>query len=90
MTVTLQRLIAEARVLAGGAHECAVLDHDWRSQGGRRCPRLLDAHESPCSQTVYVCRACGDTDYGDAGGPGFRDCFIKGPCSTGCTPDIDT
>lgn len=77
----LQRLIAEAIVLAGGKHQCAELGHDWQTFGGRQCPRNPDAY---CSQAVYECRACGFTDYGYPGGPGHRDCYTEGPCSYSC------
>lgn len=69
----LSRLIAEASVLAGGKHPCAVLGHQWMSIGGRPCP----FHEHGCggSQAVYECSACGDTDYGEREGePGYDFC----------------
>ena len=81
---SLTRLIAEAEVLAGGKHQCAELGHDWVSEGGRRCPRATDFAEPPCSQTVYVCRACGCEDYGEVGGPGHKECYVMGPCSFAC------
>jgi hypothetical protein len=28
-----------------------------------------------CSQTVYVCRSCGEYDYGNKGGPAETDCM---------------
>jgi len=82
--VNLNKLIAEAVVLGGGKHQCAELGHDWISDGGRQCPRSTDLHTPNCSQTVYVCRACGWEDYGEKGGPGYHDCFITGPCSFAC------
>ena len=66
----IQHLIAEAVALAGG-NLCAV-GHDWESEGGRTCPKYEGAG---CSQTVYVCRRCGATDYGDKGGPAHHECF---------------
>ncbi len=27
-----------------------------------------------CGQAAYVCAVCGEVDYGDAGGPGDKDC----------------
>lgn len=78
--MTLARLIAEAQVLAGGKHQCEVLGHIWVSDGGRQCPRATDLYEPRCSQTVYVCSSCEAEDYGEVGGPGFRDCFQNGPC----------
>ena len=81
--MSLNRLIAEASALAGGKHQCAELGHDWQSEGGRRCPRAADGFEPNCSQTVYVCRSCGEQDYGDPGGPGHLECF--GNATTGCS-----
>lgn len=69
MTFELQRLIKEAvqTVLRPG---CELNGHDWVSEGGRSCPMGADG----CSQAVYVCRSCGEHDYGDKGGPGEDDC----------------
>lgn len=67
------RLIAEAQVLAGGEHQCAVLGHLWKSIGGRACP----FHEHGCgnSQAVHECESCGDIDYGERHGePGYDWC----------------
>jgi hypothetical protein len=82
--VTLSRLLAEAQVLAGGEHQCAVLGHVWQSEGGRQCPRATDDHEPRCSQTVYVCGSCDLEDYGEKGGPAYRECFTEGPCRPEC------
>lgn len=79
--MSLRRLIAEARVLAGGEHECAALGHDWEAFGGRRCPRNPDAN---CSQIVFRCRSCGTYDYGEPGGPGHNHCVVNGPCHHSC------
>jgi hypothetical protein len=57
----LLRLIAEAQVLAGGQHQCAVLGHDWKHIGGCNC----GCPDGQCSVPVHECRACGDCDYGD-------------------------
>jgi hypothetical protein len=65
-------VIAEA-VALGGGNLCAV-GHDWESEGGRTCPKYEAAG---CSQTVYVCRRCGESDYGDKGGPAHRECFSE-------------
>lgn len=65
----LSELINDAK--AFGSAACAIGKHEWVSDGGRSCPRDFD-----CSQTVYVCRACGQYDYGEKGGPGFDDCEI--------------
>lgn len=74
----MDRLIAEAQVLAGGEHQCAKLGHKWKSIGGRACP----FHEEGCgnsSQAVFECESCGDVDYGDrAGYPGYDWCAGKG------------
>ncbi len=58
----LQRLIAEATVLAGGDHPCAVLGHKWIFSGGASCG-CQDGGD--CSIPVHHCDACGDCDYGD-------------------------
>jgi hypothetical protein len=83
--MSLSRLLAEAQVLAGGEHQCAVLGHDWTSEGGPQCPRATEDHQPNCSQAVYVC-ACGAVDYGEPGGPGYRDCITEGPCRPECEP----
>ncbi len=57
----LDRLIAEALVLAGGPHSCSVLGHKWKSEGGRWC----GCRDGRCSVPVHECEACGDCDYGD-------------------------
>jgi hypothetical protein len=61
-TAILSRLIAEASVLAGGQHPCAVLGHKWVFMGG--ASRSLEGG-GYCSVPVYECEACGDCDYGD-------------------------
>jgi len=46
--------------------------HNWKSAGGGRpCPKGI----WNCSQTVYQCKRCGNTDYGEKGGPAWVDCF---------------
>lgn len=60
-TTALDRLIAEASVLAGGVHPCAVLGHVWVHIGGRNC----GCGEGNCSIPVHECSACGDYDYGE-------------------------
>lgn len=85
MQADLQRLIAEASVLAGGQHQCAVLGHKWASIGGRQCPYARHhAMEPNSSQAVYECTSCGNMDYGEPGGPGHRDCVVLGPCTPAC------
>ena len=70
----LSRLIAEAEVLAGGEHQCAVLGHRWKSIGGRACPFVEDGGCGH-SQAVHECESCGVIDYGEnAGEPGFDWC----------------
>lgn len=73
----LQRTIAEAAVLAGGEHPCALLGHKWKSIGGRACPFGPRGDNDGCghSQAVHECEACGLVDYGQhAGEPGFDYC----------------
>jgi len=84
---SLNRLIAEAQVLAGGEHQCAVLGHVWKSIGGRQCPRSNQDWHGRCSQTVYQCESCGYTDCGEVGGPSHRECMTEGPCDPSCDPD---
>jgi hypothetical protein len=59
--MTLDRLIAEAGVLAGGAHPCTVLGHKWEFSGGMNCGCEIGY----CSVPVLKCASCGDCDYGD-------------------------
>lgn len=74
MTVDLRNLIAEARSLAND-HPCISSGHDWKSEGGRPCPRSgTDGECGHSSQAVYVCARCGQYDYGEPGGPGHADC----------------
>lgn len=81
---TLQQLIGQAKALAGD-DACAVLGHQWKSVGGRCCPRTVEqGGGGNASQTVYVCARCPAEDYGDPGGPGHRDCFVNGPCDPSC------
>lgn len=71
--MTLAQLIAEAQVLAGCEHQCAVLGHRWKSIGGRHCP----FHHDGCgaSQAVHECESCGDIDYGERPGePAYDWC----------------
>ena len=69
----LRRLIAEAEVLAGGEHPCAVLGHKWKMIGGRACP--FKDEGCGASQAVERCEACGEWDYGVAPGhPGYDWC----------------
>ena len=60
----LDRLIAEASVLAGGKHQCAVLGHVWTFVGGKSCD-CAPMNGNCCSIPVYECSACGDCDYGE-------------------------
>jgi hypothetical protein len=70
-TFALESLVRRAASELG-SEACADGRHQWVSVGGRSCPKELD---TCCSQAVYECRTCGDTDYGERGGPGHRDCF---------------
>jgi len=69
---TLEHLIAEARGLASD-HPCARA-HLWEPEGGRACPQCDG------SQTVYRCARCGEYDYGNRGGPAWRECR-RGHCA---------
>ena len=60
----LDRLIAEASVLAGGEHPCAILGHKWKHIGGRHCG-CPGINTHGCSVPVHECEVCGDCDYGD-------------------------
>lgn len=60
-TTILDRLIAEASVLAGGVHPCNVLGHKWVFHGGRNC----GCGEGNCSVPVHQREGCGDFDYGE-------------------------
>lgn len=73
MTQALQALIREAGT-ALGSTACASGNHVWQSIGGRACPHPKDIGGGECSQAVYECSVCGETDYGDPGGPGHDDC----------------
>ena len=61
MPSALDRLIAEASVLAGCEHPCAVLGHVWIFSSGAAC----GCPGGACSLPVYECQACGDFDYGN-------------------------
>lgn len=72
LTMNLVELVEHARALAGDESvSCMVVGHAWDSDGGRGCPKGL----YNCSQTVYICKRCGDTDYGEHGGPAYTECF---------------
>jgi len=84
MDLPLQDLIKEATQLVY-VPSCSVNGHEWVDHDcARPCPRSGDN-----SQQVYVCGLCGEMDYGDPGGPGFRDCFKEGPCFEDCIPPPD-
>jgi hypothetical protein len=69
--------------------DCSKGRHAWVTDGARACPReskdnrdedtqLTDLSlKLECSQSVYKCRICGEEDYGEPGGPGYRDCFAR-------------
>ena len=60
--IDLERLVAEARVLAGGDHPCDKLGHEWEFSGGMNagCSDWCG-----CSVSVNICKHCDDCDYGD-------------------------
>jgi len=62
MITELDRLIAEASVLAGGEHPCNILGHKWEHGGGMHCGCFPEAD---CSLPVHKCVSCGEYDYGD-------------------------
>jgi hypothetical protein len=62
VTLELNRLVAEASVLAGGDHPCTILGHKWVFAGGRNAGCGPDCG---CSVPVHQCEGCGDYDYGD-------------------------
>lgn len=68
--IELQRLIAEASVLAGNKHPCNILGHKWVFYGGRNCGcEGIDSEgyhwQGSCSIPVMKCEGCGDFDYGN-------------------------
>lgn len=69
MTTDLQHLIFQASTQLG-SEACRAGRHTWDDEGGRSCPKGYE----DCSQAVYRCSICGTYDYGEAGGPGHRDC----------------
>jgi hypothetical protein len=75
----LRGLIADARSLAND-HPCASTGHLWESDAGRACQR----GGWGASQAVYRCARCAVFDYGEPGGPGHADCYVRGPCSIHC------
>ena len=74
MTFQLEALIRSASVELG-SDACHAGNHDWQGQGGRGCPHPEDIGDGVCSQAVYECRSCGETDYGYKGGPAYADCM---------------
>ncbi len=74
-TITLTKLVADARALAND-HPCKSVGHSWETDGGRSCPSFDWVN---CSQPVYRCTRCGEHDYGDSGGPGHRHCTTECP-----------
>jgi hypothetical protein len=73
MTFPLDALIRQACTELG-SDACRTGNHDWITIGGRVCPHPEGIGEGVCSQAVYECRVCGETDYGYKGGPGYDDC----------------
>ena len=78
MTYELDALIRAASTELG-SDACRAGKHDWQTMGGRGCPHPEDIGEGICTQTVYVCRTCGNTDYGEKGGPG-HDVWFREQC----------
>jgi hypothetical protein len=76
MIPALTHLITQARSLAND-DPCITTGHVWETEGGRTCPKgwSYAGDGECCSQTVYVCRACGEYDYGDRGGLAYAECF---------------
>lgn len=81
MTANLDELITAAIQLGGGS----AISHGhrlWTMEGGRQCPLGWD----DCSQPVYVDLTSGEYDYGDPGGPAWKDC--RGLCPhSGVAPE---
>lgn len=50
---------------------CTRDGHDWKQEGGRHCVWCYQGDES---MPVFVCSRCGETDYGDREGVGFKHC----------------
>lgn len=74
MTRELDALIRAASTELGSA-ACRAGNHDWQTAGGRGCPHPEDIGEGVCTQAVYECRTCGETDYGYKGGQAHDDCM---------------
>lgn len=62
MATELEKTVARAVAESGGLHQCALIGHDWQSDGGCNAGCSRDCG---CSVPVHVCRACGDHDYGE-------------------------
>ncbi|HSC06801.1 MAG TPA: hypothetical protein VLD59_08240 [Steroidobacteraceae bacterium] len=76
MTFELQRLISEASQQLGSDACKAPAAMTGRASAEGRCPHPQEIGDvCACSQAVYECRVCGDTDYGERGGPGHADCM---------------
>lgn len=76
----LEALVREAEQTCE-AETCARNGHAWETDGGRACPRGCS-----WSQASYVCRRCGEQDYGYPGGPGHADCGGR-ECCDGTTEE---
>jgi len=53
---------------------CFHFGHKWAEQGGRSCPKSRDIHRGECTQIVFRCSRCKEWDYGDEGGPAWKEC----------------
>lgn len=65
----LDKLILEARVLAGDPHPCRIFGHRWVFKGGANCGCQWTDEDGglasgSCSVPVHECEVCGDCDYG--------------------------
>lgn len=79
----IRRRVRRAVVALGLVHPC-TFGHAWITAGGRICPHRPVDDPGRCSQTVYRCARCPAYDYGEKGGPAWRDCYLEGPCDASC------
>jgi hypothetical protein len=73
------------------AMTCEKHGHAWETDGARQCPRSGARNGWGCSQACYVCRRCGEVDYGETGGPGHADCSDERRCdgTFECDDEVD-
>lgn len=52
--------------------------HKWEWNGKRPCKisknGVFCVNGQECSENVYVCGICGEIDYGNEGGPAYKEC----------------